>query len=148
VDAAQDATGRRHDDETRLMPLVLVAVSLILWSGCAKPDWIQQTLVTVDVTGSWFGSCSARTGSIPNIQMKLTQSGSKVTGQSLTSSPTFGGMWGLEGTINGDVFRFQTQSGLGGEFQVNEDEMSGLVSGTAGPLNCQLRRHSPASHRP
>jgi hypothetical protein len=28
---------------------------LVLGSGCAKPDWIQSTLVTVDVTGTWLG---------------------------------------------------------------------------------------------
>ena len=32
--------------------VILVAV-LAFGSGCAKPDWIEQTLVTVDVTGTW-----------------------------------------------------------------------------------------------
>jgi hypothetical protein len=32
--------------------LILMAV-LACGSGCAKSDWIQQTLVTVDVTGTW-----------------------------------------------------------------------------------------------
>jgi len=35
--------------------LILVAV-LALGSGCAKPDWIDQTLMTVDVTGTWRDS--------------------------------------------------------------------------------------------
>jgi len=35
-------------------PLVLVAAVLACSSGRAKPDWIQQTLVTVDVTGTWW----------------------------------------------------------------------------------------------
>jgi len=35
---------------TRLMPLMLVAALVACGSGCAKPDWIQDTLVTVDVT--------------------------------------------------------------------------------------------------
>jgi hypothetical protein len=30
---------------------VLVATALALTSGCARPDWIQDTVVTVDVTG-------------------------------------------------------------------------------------------------
>jgi len=38
------------------VPLMLVATVLVCGSGCAKPDWIQQTLVTVDVTGTWVGS--------------------------------------------------------------------------------------------
>ena len=35
-------------------PIVLILmVSLVVSVGCAKPDWIEQTLVTVDVTGTW-----------------------------------------------------------------------------------------------
>ena len=33
---------------------ILVA-ALACVSGCARPDWIEQTLVTVDVTGTWEG---------------------------------------------------------------------------------------------
>ncbi len=40
--------------------LIFVAV-LAFGSGCAKPDWIQQTLVTVDVTGVWSGELRTRT---------------------------------------------------------------------------------------
>jgi len=35
----------------RIVSMVLVAASLAL--GCARSDWIQQTLVTADVTGTW-----------------------------------------------------------------------------------------------
>jgi hypothetical protein len=35
-------------------PIILtLMVSLIVSVGCAKSDWIQSTLVTVDVTGRW-----------------------------------------------------------------------------------------------
>jgi len=33
---------------------VILVTVLVFGSGCAKPDWIQQTLVTVDVTGTWL----------------------------------------------------------------------------------------------
>jgi hypothetical protein len=36
----------------KTMALALVGVTLVLASCCARPDWIQQTLVTVDVTGT------------------------------------------------------------------------------------------------
>ena len=52
--------------------LILVAV-LALGSGCAKPDWIDQTLMTVDVTGTWRDSGGT-------IDLTLEQQGSKVTG--------------------------------------------------------------------
>ena len=35
----------------RFIPLMVVAALLACVPGCAKPDWIQQTLVTADVTG-------------------------------------------------------------------------------------------------
>jgi hypothetical protein len=34
---------------------VLIAATLAVGSGCAKTDWIERTLVTVDVTGTWSG---------------------------------------------------------------------------------------------
>jgi len=42
--------------------VILVAV-LAFGSGCAKPDWIQQTLVTVDVTGHGSLSGAGSSGS-------------------------------------------------------------------------------------
>jgi hypothetical protein len=33
---------------------VIFVAMLAFGSGCAKPDWIQQTLVKVDVTGFAF----------------------------------------------------------------------------------------------
>ena len=35
---------------------LLVATTLAIGSGCVKQDWIDRTLVTVDVTGTWVGS--------------------------------------------------------------------------------------------
>ena len=36
--------------------------SLVLAAGCARSDWIESTLVTVDVTGRWTGTWSAPGG--------------------------------------------------------------------------------------
>jgi hypothetical protein len=41
--------------------VILMAI-LAFGSGCAKPDWIEQTLVTVDVTGRWTGKWSGAGG--------------------------------------------------------------------------------------
>jgi len=35
--------------------LGVIAVAVVLTSGCAQKDWIDRTLVTVDVTGVWEG---------------------------------------------------------------------------------------------
>ena len=53
--------------------LVLAVGSLVaamLASGCAKPDWIEQTLVTVDVTGTWVGSMGKGPG-VVEVRLEL-----------------------------------------------------------------------------
>ena len=42
---------------------VLMLAVLICDSGCARTDWIERTLVTVDVTGTWNGSVGGQAGS-------------------------------------------------------------------------------------
>jgi hypothetical protein len=40
-----------------------VAAGLLLGSGCvSRPDWIEATLVTVDVTGVWYGPGASQAG--------------------------------------------------------------------------------------
>jgi|SRR5690349_16130044 len=50
--------------------------------GCTRPDWIQSTLVTVDVSGEWQGNVNRPAGAYgPGlIYLSLRQSGPKVTG--------------------------------------------------------------------
>jgi len=69
--------------------VILVAV-LALGSGCAKPDWIDQTLMTVDVTGTWRDSGGT-------IDLTLEQQGSKVTGSMIWR----GSFTSASGTISG-----------------------------------------------
>jgi len=44
---------------------ILVSIVLLCEAGCARSDWIEQTLVTVDVpgrlTGNWSGSLGGET---------------------------------------------------------------------------------------
>ena len=101
---------------------LLVATALAVSSGCARPDWIEQTLVTVDVTGVWRGTSVA--GRLESIQLTLQQSGSKVTGQ--LKGVASGQDGPIEGTVSGDIFRFRSpRAGVTGELQVNGDEMTG-----------------------
>src|SRR5262245_39160189 len=116
---------------TRLMPLMVVVAVLAYASGCAKPDWIQQTLVTVDVTGTWATANGT-------FVLKLAQEGPKVTGSMVALGTMFGGgvSGAIEGTVSGDVFRFKQTSGTiwlkESEMTVSGDEMSGrLGSGVA-----------------
>ena len=94
-----------------------LAIALLV-SGCAaRPDWIEATLVTADVTGTWRGR---------GLTLLLEQRGPKVTGRVLAGP--FSGA--VEGSVEGDVFRFFTANGaLRGETTVTGDEMTGNVSG-------------------
>ena len=64
-----------------------IGLVLLIAAGCAqRADWIEGTLVTVDVTGWWVGRYSG--GSLDgDVYMALRQIGPKATGDvRLTSS--------------------------------------------------------------
>jgi hypothetical protein len=129
---------------------MLVVTSLALGSGCAKSDWIQQTLVTVDVTGTWVGSIGAG-HIVAEVRLELEQQGPRVTGSVVQMGPGFGGhapLTGpLDGTIRGDVFSFALRNtSVQGELTVKGDEMNGFV-GLRGKQIASLRRVS-SSPRP
>jgi len=125
-------------------PIVLILMlGLVVSAGCAKPDWIQQTLVTTDVTGAWVGSLG-KGGLGAEVRLDLDQQGQKVHG-SLRSfvSSNYGFEFPngpLEGTIQGDVFNFKmTNGGVTGELTVNGEEMQGYAT-TGGRTQMYLRR--------
>ena len=117
--------------------LGVVAAALVFACGCVKQqDWIDRTLVTVDVTGVWEGTQTG-TGFVLPIELDLKQKGAKVTGW-MTGPPRPGGT-GQEappipivGTVSGDTLSFHEGSGervpLRCEVQVNGDEMTGSGS--------------------
>ena len=126
---------------TRLVPLMLVATILVWGSGCAKPDWIQQTLVTVDVTGTWQSNEGAL------FTLNLDPQGARVTGtmvmKGIASAASVSGA--IEGSVAGDVFQFRQVSGnwvmFEGRMTVNGDEMSGnTVAAQGGRRFSVLRR--------
>ena len=118
----------------------VVATALVLVSGCAKQDWIDRTLVTVDVTGVWEGrftitggQAGAGPGIGGDIVFVLQQRGAKVTGEMKyrgASSTSSSSEVRIEGTVSGDTFSFHEVTGpaTGGEFQVNGEEMVGSMS--------------------
>ena len=122
----------------RTVRWVLITAALVFGSGCARGDWIDRTLVTVDVTGLWTGRAyitHAVSGLIIDMRFDLQQEGSKVKGtvrpsgsipwQKLDAAPTTGT---VEGTVAGDVFEFRETSGhLTGRLTVGGDEMTGDV---------------------
>ena len=103
---------------------------LLIASGCARSDWIERTLVTVDVTGRWIGTWSG-SGTADNFEMTLRQTGPKATGD--VSVPGGALAHDLSGpimaTISGDVLSFSRPDGrLRGDVVVAVDEMSGTLT--------------------
>jgi hypothetical protein len=126
---------------------MLLATILVVGSGCAKQDWIDRTLVTVDVTGTWSGTMmtagSGGAGGARDVVFELEQKGSMVKGTMRVTSrgqaPDT-----LEGTVAGDVFRFKDpRATWEGELTISGEEMAGRVM--TGSLSGQLtlRRADP-----
>ena len=135
---------------------LLLTTLVTMSAGCAKQDWIDRTLVTVDVTGTWYGRAeSTGTGSSPpDLLFELEQQGSTVKG--FLRLPAGGSSLAaagysrlnpgpLEGTVAGDVFRFRQRDGnLEGELTINGDMMSGRMS-LGGSYPISFQRVNPSS---
>jgi hypothetical protein len=117
----------------RTIGAIFIAVALGIGAGCTTPpDWIDRTLVTVDVTGTWQGASPVKVGpGYPDLWLELQQQGPKAKGSSrariggglpvMLSGP-------IEGTVAGDVFTFrQTNGPVTGELTVSGDEMKGEI---------------------
>jgi hypothetical protein len=122
----------------KITAAVLIAAALAFGSGCARTDWIDRTLVTVDVTGVWSGKAyipHAVTGLIVDVRLELEQQGSKVKGSIRPSGsipwrslgrPSTAGP--IEGSVAGDVFEFRETNGhIRGQLTVSGDEMTGEI---------------------
>ena len=125
-----------------------------MFANCARQDWIDRTLVTVDVTGTWSGTASGTGpgGAPPLLAFDLEQRGSTVKGtmrlpqggtSTWVSSSARVIPGPLDGTVAGDTFRFKLVNGtLEGEMTVAGDEMTGRVSWSGG-RTISLRRETP-----
>jgi len=125
---------------------VILVAALVFASGCARPDRIDRTLVTVDVTGSWRG----RGG---NFELALEQHGAKVTGEMVWRGQPVGRLAGvIEGTVSGDVFQFKQTSGtdprVEGELTVSGDEMTGKLQWFGRSRDVLIGLQRIAAHRP
>ena len=128
-----------------ILGLLLLAIYTV-GGGCAKTDWIERTLVTVDVTGAWSGATTSSQSGVSLIgnylvKLELQQQGSRVSGYIHVSPGTTTIASGpLEGDVAGDVFRFKVgRGGVSGELTVNGDEMTGPI-GSDRQLSINLRR--------
>jgi hypothetical protein len=121
----------------RVIAAMLMLAALAIGGGCTtSPDWIDRTLVTVDLTGTWqgLGASAIGSGSV-SFELTLKQHGPKVAGSVRQEGRRTSG-WGvpgeysgpIDGTVAGDVLSFRQKNGsLQGEMAVSGDEMTGVV---------------------
>ena len=121
-----------------------VGLLFLVISACARSDWIDSTLVTVDVGGRWTGSYGSLAGPTARgeIVMSLSQAGPKATGD-IRLIGANGQLWSgrIDGTVSGDAFKFSRPDGrLRGEMSVAGDEMSGTITFGSGTRELRLQR--------
>jgi hypothetical protein len=118
----------------------LIGLLVLALAGCARSDWIESTLVTVDVTGEWVGT-NSQAGGITNLYLSARHAGAKVTGQLTTSGWNAAQFPGGEiiGTVSGDVFRF-VAGGRRFRLVVTGDEMRGFGEAVVGSGAVDFRR--------
>ena len=136
--------------------MLLMAAALATSSSCARSDWIDRTLVTVDVTGVWSGVISNSLSSV-EVSIDLRQEEPRVEGSVKVKGMIHHWMQDIpgpiEGTVSGDRFEFKRTSGpLRGDVTVSGDEMRGQANGTFGSGQIFLRRvdssPGPSSPKP
>jgi len=126
--------------------VILMAAVLATGSGCARPDWIERTLVTVDVTGVWSGVMARGGPTSFDITIDLKQEGPKVTGFLKWTGFSYSGFYEdlpgpVEGTVSGDRFEFKRINGsFSGAMTVAGDEMTGQGQMSVGLGSIFLRR--------
>ena len=140
----------------KIIARVLLLATLVFGSGCAKSDWIERTLVTVDVTGTWRsgsvgGAGGANVGG--TIWLELEQQGATVKGSmqyvGLRSPSLSAEMRAIHGTVTGDVFRFHQESGpVEGELTLSGDEMVGQAWVVDRLRPVSFRRVDPSTRPP
>jgi hypothetical protein len=130
---------RRVWDLLKAMARGMLVIGLACWSGCARSDWIERTLVTVDVRGTWEGTASS--GAL--WQFNLEQEGTRVRGSwrrlGAVSGTTITTSGSFEGTVTGDLVTFSHGS-VTGEMRVRGEEMSGSLLSGGGNSPVTLRR--------
>ena len=130
----------------KTLAALLIVATLLAGVGCARQDWIDRTLVTVDVTGTWSGTGP---GGSRVYVFELEQQGSTVKGyMQVSGAGTQVGVTPgpIAGSVAGDVLHFTDSRGsLDGTLTVSGDEMEGQASVQGASFPISLRRLDSSS---
>jgi hypothetical protein len=124
---------------------LLLGLVLTMGVACTHADWIDRTLVTENVTGTWAGSMG-ESSSFRDVRLELQHEGQNVTGfirllPGAAGSGYQNPRMPIKGSVAGDVFSFKDERGsYSGELIVGGDEMTGRIFGPMGTRRVSLRR--------
>jgi len=122
----------------RQMLRLLVFMALLGTVGCAS----TQPAQTVDISGKWQGtwvSTNQPAGGSGQIEMTVTQTGSKYAGNILVTGGRNDPSGLTEGFVTGNQVEIAVPAGMTGRLTVNGDEMAGQIAGMSGAI-VKLRR--------
>ncbi len=122
----------------RQMLRLLVFMALLGTVGCAS----TQSAPTVDISGKWQGtwvSTNQPAGGSGQIEMTVTQTGSKYAGNILVTGGRNDPSGLTEGFVTGNQVEIAVPAGMTGRLTVNGDEMAGQIAGMSGAI-VKLRR--------
>jgi hypothetical protein len=124
-----------------MRPLLRLVVFVVLLGavGCAS----TQPGPTVDISGTWQGtwvSANQPAGGSGQIEMTVTQAGSKYTGNILVTGGLNDPSGLTEGFVTGNQVEIAVPAGMTGRLTVNGDEMSGQIAGMSGAIVALRRR--------
>lgn len=114
-----------------------LGIALLGSAACAT----TQAPPSVDVSGKWLGTWTSLqpTGDGGQIQMEITQTGSRYTGTILVTGGANDPTGLTEGFVTGNQVEIAVPAGMTGRLTVNGDEMTGTIAGMSG-AKVNLRR--------
>src|SRR5262245_45478069 len=123
-----------------LWQLVIGVAILASAAGCAS----TQPPPTIDISGKWQGtwiSTNQPAGGSGQIEMTVTQTGAKWTGNLLVTGGLNDPSGLTEGFVTGNQVEIAVPAGMTGRLTVVGDQMTGQVAGMSGPtLNLKRAR--------
>ena len=122
----------------RILSLGLLALAM---AGCASTESTPAAPPTVDITGSWSGQWAFTNASLGGgqIQMTVTQTGSKVSGNMSVSGAPVPRSGPVNGLVSANQLQILRPTSITGQLTVQGDTLSGTIDGL-NPANVTMNR--------
>ncbi len=111
---------------------ILVAIVMLVATGCAGGVGPATQAPTVDITGKWVGSWVATNPALGSgtIEMTVKQTGSQYSGNLVATGTPTDPTGPTQGIVSGNEVRVMRPTNLTGSLTVQGDTMKGNLHGT------------------